>query len=1055
MSRRAPSAKKNSILRRGLRLIRIVCLTVVLLIAAAFLWLNFVGIPKHLQRLLLDPLEKQQVFLEAGRIRLRGFSELLFERVRFRDSKTQPIFELEVPLLHLNFNVQSLLESRIQPESLRFNHSTLRVHLSATNSSSELIVTNIAVDLQVHPDDRWELTRLTGDLLGSHIDLAATLTNASALTSFRSESGSKQALTNQLAWQPMAQEWLDHLNQIQLDGRPHLQVKVSADGLKLSALDLNLKARVPRANSPWGKSEAGFFEATFGPSEDKSDLKLVLHLDALRTGWGEIDQLDIKSETSYSFLTNKVAFHSGWDFQAQEIRTLWTHLKNPHLTATTLQIRAAQDEFKTDLHFQSDSVVSLGFKSQKPHLSASLSHHHPWALLHQESSTTNFFNFWNHPNPWHGDWHLELHETDGEVGKLNRLIFDGTIAKSTNTASTDLDHWPEASWSRHVEWSGSGSIETATLAKLEFHKASFAALWHPPLLTVSSLDADLKQGSIHTQATVDFRDRLIAFNGNASPALQTWSPFIPATWEPWFSKLKFESNPKLEFQSKIQLPPWDSPTDPWEITDLAQISGNATLSATHIGYGDFVLQKLDTELVFTNQTLQIPSIVLLTTQGPVHASGVVDAQTLDYQLSVESRFNPEALVPLFPATATEGIRFVTFNNPPWVDANLKGNLTHLSDLSAQGMVRATNFTARNEAFKDFTASFDYTNQVILLTNLLCHRGGAEAVSSQSLGIDLRSNTLYITNGFSTADPYAITRIIGPETAAAIDRYRFSTPPSVHVNGRVPYTDIHGTDLYFSVEGDAFSYWRFNIPKITGLIHWQGDRLWITNVHGPFYGGKFEWQGEFTFFPNDEADYSFLARTENINLSALLSDIAPSASSIEGNANAILEVTSANSISINTWKGHGNVEMSDGFLWSIPLFGSFSGIIDTLSPGLGKSRLKSGTATYTIDNAKVQTKDMELQAPAFGLKYKGNVGFDGTLDARAELELLPGTLLLGRIFALAFWPLSKAFETHVTGMIENPIVESVYFPSVLLAPLRPVKTLKELLPKPTNPPAATP
>ena len=1060
MLRRALSSKVVKKIRRVIRVCRIALLTLVILLAAVFLWLNWVGLPKYFQRFLLVPLEQQQVFLQVGRIRLQGFHQLLLEQVELRNSKTHPAIELAIPQAQLTLSITALRRARIEVESLQIRHSTLRFQLSETNSTLDtLTVTNIGVDVNFHPDDRWELARLSGEVLGTHLEIEATLTNASALASSHWTTQPQTTNTSGPTWQQQAQELIQHWSQIQLSERPHIHLKASLNPLDWSSSQLDLKVRVPQANSPWGKSDALYIESVLKPTQAKggSELSLILQLDSLHTTWGEIEHLEIKSETTYPGPTNTIAFRSGWNLRAQEIRTPWTHLKNPHLTATTLQKGPNLDEFKTDVLLQGDSLTSLGFNSQKPHVKASLSHHHPWALLQHALSTslpsTNILAFWNHSLPWRGEWQLGLQEADGELGHLQSLVFEGTVAKATNTEPNNLDQWPEAFWSRHIQLSGSGRIEAATFANLEFQEVSFATEWHPPLFTLRSLEAKLKQGSIRTHVTADLHERLITVDGNAAPEVTAWKPLLPADWSSWLSKIRAEKAPELLFHAQVKLPPWDATADQWHLTNLTQITANATLSATNLEYGSFLIPNLKAVAIYTNQTLQFSHVDLLTTQGSLHWSGELNPKTQNFQLKVESRFNPEVLIPLFPAEAEAGIRFVKFHNAPWVDATLLGNLAHPADILAQGVIRATNFIARQESFGDFTTTFTYTNQVILLTNLLCHRGENEVLSAPSVGVNLRINTLYITNGFSTADPYAITRIIGPQTAAAIDRYRFLTPPTVQINGKVPYTDIHGTDLYFSLKGGDFNYWRFHMSKITGDIHWQGDRLWITNVHGPFYGGQLAWQGEFTFFPDDEADYSFLASADDLNLSALLSDIAPSASSIEGTAKATLQITSANSVSINTWKGHGQVEMSDGFLWSIPLFGSLSGIIDNLSPGFGKSRLKSGTATYTIDKATVQTKDMDLRAPAFGLKYRGNVAFDGALDARAELKLLRDAPLLGRTFSLAFWPLSKVFETHVSGTIENPIIESVYFPSFLLAPLRPIQTLKDLLPKskPPTPP----
>ena len=90
----------------------------------------------------------------------------------------------------------------------------------------------------------------------------------------------------------------------------------------------------------------------------------------------------------------------------------------------------------------------------------------------------------------------------------------------------------------------------------------------------------------------------------------------------------------------------------------------------------------------------------------------------------------------------------------------------------------------------------------------------------------------------------------------------------------------------------------------------------------------------------------------------------------------------------SWNGHGQATIEDGFLWNVPIFGVFSPILDGIAPGLGSSRISSGTGTFAISNSVVHTRDMQVRAPAFRLAYKGSVDLDGELDATAEAVARP-------------------------------------------------------------------
>jgi hypothetical protein len=216
------------------------------------------------------------------------------------------------------------------------------------------------------------------------------------------------------------------------------------------------------------------------------------------------------------------------------------------------------------------------------------------------------------------------------------------------------------------------------------------------------------------------------------------------------------------------------------------------------------------------------------------------------------------------------------------------------------------------------------------------------------------------------------------------------------------------------------------------------------VTAKFYGGDMDWEGHFTFKDDDSADYQFKGVCTNADLTLLIHDLLPQATNrIEGTLQGTLVVTSANSETINSWKGHGQATMKNGFLWDMPIFGIFSEPLNAIVPGLGKSKIYSGTGTFRIENGKVYTKDMEVRAPAFRLKYDGSVDFDGDLDAKVEAELFRNTWIFGRAISAVFWPLAKVLESKVTGNLAAPKSELAHIPKVMLFPVRPIQTLKEL------------
>ena len=62
----------------------------------------------------------------------------------------------------------------------------------------------------------------------------------------------------------------------------------------------------------------------------------------------------------------------------------------------------------------------------------------------------------------------------------------------------------------------------------------------------------------------------------------------------------------------------------------------------------------------------------------------------------------------------------------------------------------------------------------------------------------------------------------------------------------------------------------------------------------------------------------------------------------------------------------------------------------------------------------------------------------------EAQLLKGVPFVGELFRVILWPVGKLFEYRVTRTLNDPKLDEVYvIPKLLLFPLQPIKTLKEV------------
>ena len=183
------------------------------------------------------------------------------------------------------------------------------------------------------------------------------------------------------------------------------------------------------------------------------------------------------------------------------------------------------------------------------------------------------------------------------------------------------------------------------------------------------------------------------------------------------------------------------------------------------------------------------------------------------------------------------------------------------------------------------------------------------------------------------------------------------------------------------------------------------------------------------------DFSLDATVRESDLNKLFTDVISPESKSQGTLGGHIKIESGKTDDWDSWQGTGQVKLREGHLWDTPLFGIFSPLLNTVSPGLGNSRAGTGDARFRITDSVIHTTDLVVQEPTTRLQYQGELDFDGNLNAVVEAELLRDAPLVGRVFSLALWPVSKLFVYKVSGNLREPIAEPVYvLPKILMNPI---------------------
>ena len=978
------------LLRIYFRRFRIGLWLVLLALLGALLYVNQIGLPDFVKNPLLEKLRARGLDLQFTRLRLRFPHGLVADNVVFGGTNNAANPALTLQEVQVRLDYAALAHGQFQVSSLLLRQGRLVWPVGESNQPPRaLTVENIQTQLRLLPGDLWELDQFTAQFAGADIEVAGTVTNASAIRDWKLFQP-EPAVAPGPSLQQNLRRLADALDRIHFPSAPELHVEIYGDARDLPGFGARLTLRAPGAETPWGTFAGGVLSARLTPPEHQqpSHAEILLRTARAQTPWATADNLD---------LTLHVLSDAGTNFNA-------------------------------DLYLTAARVETVWGRGSDAHFSAQWRH-----------AATNAI-----PLSGHGE--LELAAAETPWGRGRGLHLAATLAAPTNPITSPDPAW--GWWTNLAPYGLEVSCGLNELAAPELAASNLlcTAQWQAPRLHVTQLAADLYQGSFTAQAELDVATREFHVTGAADFDVQKISALLPPASRPILSQFSWAQPPRWQATASLILPAWASQSPDWlaEIKPTLNLDGQVAVARG--AFRDVTFDSADFHLACSNLTWRIPDLLVTRPEGRLELACESSDATADYYFKVHSTLDMNALKLLLPPESRHGFDLAGFTEPPLVDVELRGRWDTMEGFDAKGRVALTNFTFRGETASGFQSAVEFTNRILTLTEPRVQRG-EEHVSAEWVRVDLAAEKVFLTNVLGFANPLVFARAIGPVAGAWFEPYHFFGTPTARVNGSIAF-DIHkGVDLHFDFEGGPFAWWKFNVPRIAGQVNWVNDSLTLKNIHAEFYQGTAEGGAEFYFPPGADNRLRFEVAVTNADLHLLLGDLNSSTNKLKGRLTGRWAVTQGIPETGATWVGHGHANLRDGLLMEIPIFGVLTPALEGLSPGLGSTRLSEGTATFVLTNGLIHSDDVDIRASGMRLQYRGSVNLDGRVDAVAEAELFRDTWMVGRVLSLVLWPVSKVFEYKITGPLGAPKMEPLYFlPRMMLMPLHPLDAIKELKPK---------
>ncbi len=132
----------------------------------------------------------------------------------------------------------------------------------------------------------------------------------------------------------------------------------------------------------------------------------------------------------------------------------------------------------------------------------------------------------------------------------------------------------------------------------------------------------------------------------------------------------------------------------------------------------------------------------------------------------------------------------------------------------------------------------------------------------------------------------------------------------------------------------------------------------------------------------------------------------------------------------TLTGRGWINISEGYILTLPIFGGLSRYLSVLLPGMGYLSQRDLRASFEVRDGAVRSQNIELLGRMVSIHGRGQARFDGDLDFRVEVKLLQDGLsaMVVRFFTR---PITKALEFELKGTVKEPSWNMLNTPRRLL------------------------
>jgi hypothetical protein len=384
-----------------------------------------------------------------------------------------------------------------------------------------------------------------------------------------------------------------------------------------------------------------------------------------------------------------------------------------------------------------------------------------------------------------------------------------------------------------------------------------------------------------------------------------------------------------------------------------------------------------------------------------------------FRAQIESEINPNSLWGLVSGPAGDGLRDWDFQEAPKVAATVTGTSFDPGSWKTEGSVQLGRTRMRGVPMNWAYSNFEVKGMLFTYKDFTIQRD--EGAATGTFSYDFGKHEAWLTDIHTRLNTTEVAVWINPDLQRQLAPYRFKAAPSLTLDGFVQCANDKGTHLDVHLEAPGGMDYTFckktlSLPRIGGEVFFGDHRIVLKDVVGTLCGGTVEGGADITFGRNAQG-YTAKAEVKEMDFAS----ITKLYFNYDGSHGLLNGKFDFGGKSDDPWTlyGKGSVEVTEGNVFAIPVLGPFSGILNTIVPGMGYNVSHDGTCTFAVRDGVITTHDLLVKGKGFDMIGDGRMFFlDDRLNfaIRLNAQGLPGVLL---------FPVSKLLEYAGTGTLEDP------------------------------------